>query len=75
MLAGTDSRHYTRICNCVLRFVPLIMTNEQMKSAHGIGENLDVDSLAKAVGFYAGLIKNYTGPQQISPEGRQKKSK
>lgn len=59
MLAGTDARHYTKICDCVLRFVPLTMTDSQMKSAHAINENLDISSLARGVNFYVDFIKNY----------------
>lgn len=59
MLAGTDSRHYTKICKCVLRFVPLTLSTSQQKSAHAIDENLNVSSLARAVIYYVDLIKGY----------------
>ena len=59
MLAGTDSRHYTKICDCVLRFVPLMMTGAQLNSAHAINENINVESLERAVVFYHDFIKNY----------------
>lgn len=59
MLAGTDARHYTKICDCVLRFVPLTMSDEQMKSAHAVNENLNISSLARAVCFYADFIRSY----------------
>lgn len=59
MMAGTDARHYSDLCPCVLRFVPLTLTNEQLASAHAIDENIAVDSLARAVVFYADFIRNY----------------
>lgn len=59
MLAGTDSRHYTKICDCVLRFVPLMMTGKQLNSAHAVNENLDIEALARGVVFYYDFIKNY----------------
>jgi carboxypeptidase PM20D1 len=59
MLAGTDARHYTKICDCVLRFVPLTMTDKQMKSAHAVNENLDISSLARAINYYVDFIKTY----------------
>lgn len=59
MLAGTDARHYTKICDCVLRFVPLMMTGAQLNSAHAINENINVESLERAVVFYHDFIKNY----------------
>lgn len=62
MLAGTDSRHYTKICDCVLRFVPLTFSDEQLKSAHAVNENLNVSSLARGVEFYCNFIKSYGSP-------------
>lgn len=59
MLAGTDARHYTKICKCVLRFVPLTLSDSQQKSAHAINENLNVSSLARAVTYYVEFIKSY----------------
>lgn len=59
MLAGTDARHYTKICDCVLRFVPLMMTAQQLNSAHAVNENLSVEALARGVKFYRDFIKNY----------------
>lgn len=59
MLAGTDSRHYTKICDCVVRFVPLMMTSQQLNSAHAIDENLNVESLVRGVKFYHDFIMNY----------------
>jgi len=59
MLAGTDARHYTKICDCVLRFVPLMMTAPQINSAHAVNENLHVESLSRAVNFYKEFIRNY----------------
>lgn len=65
MLAGTDARHYTKICDCVLRFVPLAMTDSQMKSAHAVNENLNVSSLARAVNFYVDFISGYDDKQRF----------
>ncbi len=59
MLAGTDSRHYTKICDCVLRFVPLMMTGKQLNSAHAVNENLSVEALERGIVFYHDFIKNY----------------
>ncbi len=62
MLAGTDSRHYTKICKCVLRFVPLTLSEKQQKSAHAINENINISSLSRAVKYYIDFIKTYGQP-------------
>lgn len=57
MLQGSDSRHYEEVCDCVLKFAPLIITAQQMSSIHGIDENISQVSLARAVSFYKQLIQ------------------
>lgn len=59
MLAGTDARHYTKICDCVLRFVPLMMTGAQLNSAHAVNENISEEGLARGVLFYMEFIRHY----------------
>ncbi len=59
MLAGTDSRHYTKICPCVLRFVPLTFSESQQKSAHAVNENINISSLTRAVNYYVDFLKTY----------------
>ncbi|MBQ3422308.1 MAG: M20/M25/M40 family metallo-hydrolase, partial [Romboutsia sp.] len=59
MLAGTDSRHYCDVCDCVIRFAPLKLNNQQLNSPHGINENVSIDSLVGACEFYRYFIQNY----------------
>ena len=61
MLGATDSRHYTDICDCVLRFSPLKLNKQQLNSVHGLDENISVDALYDAVRFYRYFIENYKG--------------
>lgn len=59
MLGGTDSRHFTAVCENVIRFAPIDITNAQRLSVHAIDENLAVDALKKAVGFYEYFIRQF----------------
>ena len=61
MLAGTDSRHYTKICDSVVRFAPIKLTNQQLQSTHAVNENISIDALYDAVRFYKYFIENYKG--------------
>ena len=61
MLGGTDSRHYTRICDSVIRFSPLKITKQQLQSIHAVDENISVDALYDATRFYRYFIENYKG--------------
>lgn len=58
MLAASDSRHYTPISDCVLKFAPFKVTQKQLDGIHGDDENIDISALKHGVEFYTKLIKN-----------------
>lgn len=57
--AGTDARHLTEICPCILRFAPIRLSAQQLASVHSENENIDLDAVADAVAFYKVFLKNY----------------
>lgn len=57
--AGTDARHLTDICPCVLRFAPIRLSVQQLASVHNKDENLDLDAIPPAIRFYEVFLKNY----------------
>lgn len=56
MLGGTDARHYNEISNCVIRFSPIKLTNEDRKGIHGLNEKIKVETLQKGLEFYQRLL-------------------
>jgi carboxypeptidase PM20D1 len=57
MMAATDSRHFTAICDRVYRFAPLRMTKEQRASIHSYDEHVRVDDLLDGVRWYRRLLE------------------
>ena len=57
--AGTDARHLTEICPCILRFAPIRLSAQQLASVHSENENIDVDAVVLAVDFYKEFLNNY----------------
>lgn len=57
MLGGTDARHYNEICDCVIRFSPIIITSEERKGVHGLDEQIKVESLKKGLEYYENLLE------------------
>lgn len=57
MTGGTDCRHYTEVCDNCIRFAPLLITNEQRESIHGLNENINLSSLPGGVDFYKEIIR------------------
>jgi|AGTN01.2.fsa_nt_gi Acetylornithine deacetylase/Succinyl-diaminopimelate desuccinylase and related deacylases len=56
ILGGTDSRYFEAICDNVIRYTPILIDNTQLKAMHAANENVDIDAIVKAVGFYKLLI-------------------
>ncbi len=57
--AGTDARHLSEICSCVIRFAPIEMNNQQFASVHCENENISLSSIGNAVAFYKYYLENY----------------
>ncbi len=57
--AGTDAWRLTPVCDCVLRFAPTRMSNQQLGSIHAVDENLDIAAVAEAAVFYKYFVVNY----------------
>ncbi len=58
VIGATDARHYARLTPTVLRFTPGLETAASPPRAHGTDERVGIDEHARAVGFYAQLIRN-----------------
>ncbi len=57
MMAGTDSRFFTAICERVYRFAPFRMTKAQREAIHSFDEHLGVEDLLDGVRWYRRLIE------------------
>ena len=57
MMAATDARHFTEICERVYRFTPFRMTKAQRESIHSYDEHLGVDAFVDGVQWYRRLIE------------------
>jgi carboxypeptidase PM20D1 len=58
MVAGTDSRYFHSLCDCVYRFMPLQLQMSDVTRAHGTDERIPTRSVPAAVRFYRRLIEN-----------------
>jgi carboxypeptidase PM20D1 len=57
MMAATDSRSFSPICERIYRFAPFRMTKAQRESIHSYDEHLGVDDLLDGVRWYRRLIE------------------
>ena len=56
MTGASDCRFFTDLSDGCLRFAPFYIDELQLKSIHGINENVNLSSLAPAVDFYKHLM-------------------
>ncbi len=57
MMAATDARTFTAICDRVYRFAPFRMTKAQRQAIHSYDEHLGVDAFVEGVRWYQRLIE------------------
>lgn len=56
ILGGSDSRHFDLVSDCVIKFSPVNMNEQQISSVHGHDERISLSQLAECVGFYKRII-------------------
>jgi carboxypeptidase PM20D1 len=57
MVGSTDSKFYSSMSKCVLRFAPIFMEGEDLARVHGTNERIRIDNLVKMEDFYYELLK------------------
>jgi carboxypeptidase PM20D1 len=58
---ATDGRAMTRLTPNVYRFLPIMLTSEELATMHGVNERLSVANLKRSAEFYARLIATMAG--------------
>lgn len=56
--ATTDSRHYREITDNIYRFVPMVLTGEDLKKIHGFNESISIENYKTIYNFFTELIKS-----------------
>ncbi len=62
VLATTDSRFFTAICDRVYRFAPFRMSKAQRAAIHAANEHLDLDAFRAGIDWYRRLIESLPAP-------------
>jgi len=57
MLAGSDSRHYSKFCDHVFRFSGMPLTKEQRGLIHNANERIPVSLIKGTVTFFAAVLE------------------
>jgi carboxypeptidase PM20D1 len=57
-IAASDTKHYASITRDVYRFLPILADTADLERIHGTNERIGVHNFAKAVQYYAQLIRS-----------------
>jgi carboxypeptidase PM20D1 len=57
MLASSDSKFFSVVTSNIYRFVPCVVTSEDMVRIHGLNERYRIADFKKGIGFYYQLIR------------------
>jgi carboxypeptidase PM20D1 len=57
MIATTDSRHYQKLSDSILRFSPHKLDPKELSGVHGHNERISLENLNRGLSFYAALMK------------------
>ncbi|MCK5671944.1 MAG: M20/M25/M40 family metallo-hydrolase, partial [Spirochaetales bacterium] len=55
--AATDSRHYKDITDNIYRFVPMVLTGDDLKKIHGFNESISIENYTLIINFFTELMK------------------
>lgn len=58
VVGTTDARHYSNVSKNIFRFIPLVLSNEDLKRIHGINERIGTENYKDVIRFYVRLIEN-----------------
>jgi len=59
--ATTDSRHYAAVSDTVYRFLPYVLTRDDIAGIHGVDEHVSIENIDRAVTFYRNWIETHDG--------------
>lgn len=57
VVGGTDARKYEDLTDCVYRFTPMRLDNNEMKQVHGTDEHISMKNIEDSVRFYTMMFR------------------
>ena len=69
MNGATDSRHYSKLSHFIFRFSPILLSQDDQNTVHGVNERLSFENAARMVSFVQALIRTASQSDFVRFEG------
>lgn len=69
MNGATDSRHYSKLSHFIFRFSPILLSQDDQNTVHGVDERLSFENAARMVSFMQALIRTASQSDFVRFEG------
>ena len=69
MNGATDSRHYSKLSHFIFRFSPILLSQDDQNTVHGVNERLSFENAARMVSFMQALIRTASQSDFVRFEG------
>ena len=69
MNGATDSRHYPKLSHFIFRVSPILLSQEDQDTVHGVNERLSFENAARMVSFMQALIRTASQSDFVRFEG------
>ncbi len=58
MIGGTDSKHFEKVSESLIRCMPVRMSKEQLQTIHGVNERIGIHDFMEMIAFYEQMMKH-----------------
>lgn len=67
-IGGTDSKHFEGLCKNTYRFLPLVLTPQEVASIHGTNERISEDAFRQMLFFYQNILQRWGTLEHVDLE-------
>jgi carboxypeptidase PM20D1 len=57
VIGATDSRQFARLTDAIVRFMPVMMTAEDLTRIHGVDERISLENYGRMIAYYSNVIR------------------
>ena len=64
VIGATDSRQFAPLTDAIVRFMPVMMTAEDLTRIHGVDERISLENYGRMIAYYTNVIRRAAGSRK-----------